>query len=144
MTPYSYISTKVYTKLAPSKVQGVGVFAIKDIEKDTPIFEKWEGKTDIYYLTKEEFNCLDKTLQSHLNDLFSFQLGVPTEKEKFFVHLYNDCHWIYTTPYHFVNSGLEKANIDKTTFRTLRKIYKGEEILSNYGRYDRFPLKQVI
>lgn len=144
MTPYSYVKNKVYTKLGPSNIQGIGVFALRDIKQGTDLFKKWTGPTGIYSLTKGEFFSLDEALQQHLNDLFSYQFGVPTEEGKFLFHLYHDCHWVYTTPYHFINSGLDKANVDKITYKALRDIRKGEELLSNYGRYDRFPKKQVI
>jgi len=38
---YSYISKNIFVKLKPSKIQGVGVFSIRDIPKDTYLFETW-------------------------------------------------------------------------------------------------------
>ena len=40
--------------------------------------------------------------------------------------------------------GLEKYNIDKDTKLTNRTIFRGEELLSNYGRYERFEKKDLI
>ena len=41
MNVYSYISKNIFVKLKPSKIQGVGVFSIRDIPKDTYLFETW-------------------------------------------------------------------------------------------------------
>ena len=54
-------------------------------------------------------------------------------------------NYIEANPYYFVNSGYYegKSNIDKNTMKSIRNIKKGEEILSNYQRYEKFD-KNII
>ena len=37
-----------------------------------------------------------------------------------------------------------KSNMDKDSSKTIRHIRCGEELLSNYGRNDRFDLKKIL
>ncbi len=143
MNAFEYISTKVFIKLKPSRIQGVGVFAIKDIPKNTNPFEVWSGDTGIYSISELELRSLPEELYNHIKDIFLYGPDFPTDTQTY-VKLINGCHWIYTTPYYFVNSGFDKSNIDKDTLLTNRIIYKGEELLSNYGRYERFNKKEFL
>jgi hypothetical protein len=143
MNAFEYISTKVFVKLKPSRIQGVGVFAVKDIPKDTNPFEVWSGDTGIYSISESELRSLPEELYNHIKDIFLYGPDFPTDTQTY-VKLINGCHWIYTTPYYFVNSGFDKSNIDKDTLLTNRIIYKGEELLSNYGRYERFNKKEFL
>jgi len=143
MTPFDYLSKCVFTKLKPSKIQGIGIFALKDIPENTNPFEVWSGDTNLYKITEEELKTLDKDLYFHVKDMFEYSPNFPQDTNTY-IKLVNGYHWIYQNPYYFINSGFEKANIDKNTFLTTRKIRKGEELLSNYGRYERFPTKELI
>lgn len=143
MTPFEYISTKIYVKLKPSKIQGVGVFAIKDIPSGIYPFEPWTGDTNYYSISELELNSLPDELGAHIRDIFLYGPGFPKDTSTY-VKLTNGCHWIYTHPYYFVNSGFSKSNIDKDSLLTKRHIYAGEEILSNYGRYERFTKKELL
>ena len=66
MSPYQYVLQKVFVTLKPSSYDGVGVFALKDIPKNTSLFEPWEGETGIYQLTEQEINSLPKKLKKHI------------------------------------------------------------------------------
>ena len=143
MSPYSYIKEKVLVKLRPSKISGVGVFAIQDIPTSTLLFEPWEGDTGFYPIPENQLNKLPRELYLHIKDVFLYSPDFPNDTSTN-VYLTKGCHWIYTTPYYFVNSGFEKANIDKDTLKSTRFIRAGEEILSNYGRYERFPKKMLL
>lgn len=143
MDVYTYIKNHVFVKLKPSKVQGVGVFAIRDIPKNTFIFEKWAGKTGPFSIKESELQKLPKELYLHIKDIFLYSPNFPIDTDTY-ITLTNGCHWIYTTPYYFVNSGGDNFNIDKNTLKTTRDIKQGEEILSNYGRYERLTEKDLI
>jgi hypothetical protein len=143
MTPFEYISTKVFVKIKPSKIQGVGVFAIKDIPEGIHLFELWTGDTETYPISEEDLQSLPKELYTHIKDIFLYGPEFPSDTNTY-VKLTHGCHWIYTTPYYFVNSDLNNFNIDKNTLQSNRIIRKGEEILSNYGRYERFSKKDLI
>lgn len=143
MDAYSYIKNKVFTKIQPSRLSGVGVFALRDIPLNTKLFEPWGGDTGYYPISEKDLKQLPPKLYSHIKDIFLYSPDFPKDTDTY-VYLTNGCHWIYTTPYYFVNSGLENSNIDKDSKKTLRDISDGEEILSNYGRYERFPKKDLI
>ena len=143
MTPFEYISTKIFVKLKPSRIQGIGVFAIKDIPFQTNPFEVWSGDTGLYPILESELLLLPNELYTHIKDIFLYGPDFPSDTRTY-VKLTKECHWIYTTPYYFINSGFDKFNIDKDTFITNRIIYKGEELLSNYGRYERFNKKDLL
>ena len=143
MDVFSYIESKVLTRIKPSKIQGVGVFAICDIPSSTFIFEPWLGKTGSYTVKEEDLVTLPKELYSHIKSIFLYGPEFP-KKTDTYVHLTKGCHWIYTTPYYFVNSGGDTYNIDKDTLRATRDIKAGEEILSNYGRYERIKSRYLV
>jgi len=140
---YNYISKNIFVKLKPSKVDGVGVFAIKDIPKNTFLFETWKGDSGYFPIKEKELQKLPKDLYNHIKDIFLYSPDFPNDTNTY-IQLTNGCHWIYTTPYYFVNSDINKSNIDKTTFKTTRDIKRGEEILSNYGRYERLQKEELI
>ena len=143
MNAFDYIKNHVFIKLKPSRIAGVGVFALRDIPNDTYIFTEWVGKTGVYPISQDEINSLDQDLQTHIHDLFQYSNNFPNDTN-LYVRLINGFHWIYTNPYLFVNSGLyqNKSNIDKDTGKSTRLIRCGEELLSNYTRNDRFDLKK--
>ena len=143
MNEFSYILNHVFVKIKPSRVQGVGVFALRDIPEGTEVFKRWEGETGVYSISEQELKLLPKELYTHIKDIFLYAPDFPTDTNTY-VTLTNGCHWIYTTPYYFVNSDVNNFNIDKNTLTTVRNIKAGEEILSNYGRYERLPKQELI
>lgn len=143
MNAYEYVSTKVFVKLKPSRVHGVGVFAIRDIPANTNPFEIWTGETGMYSLKEDDLKKLPRELYLHIKDMFGYGPDFPSNTDSY-VKLTKGSHWIYTTPYYFINSNLEKFNLDKDTFLTTKPIQEGEELLSNYGRYERFDKKDLI
>ena len=143
MNAYDYIKHHVFVKVKPSKIEGVGVFAIRDIPKDTYLFERWKGDTDYFPISESKLQTLPKELYLHIKDIFLYSPNFPKNTNTY-IQLTNGCHWIYTTPYYFVNSSINNSNIDKDTFKTTRDIKQGEEILSNYGRYERLQKEDLI
>ena len=143
MTPFEYISTHLYTKIKPSRFQGVGVFAIKDIPKNTDPFQFWTGDTGHYPIKENELKTFPKELYSHIKDVFLYSPNFPHDTDTY-IKLVNGFHWIHQNPYYFINSGFDKSNIDKDTLLTTRLIKSGEELLSNYGRYERYNQKDLI
>jgi hypothetical protein len=144
MTPYEYIKNHVNVKLSPSKVHGVGVFSLRDIEPDEELFVKWKGDSGIYYISETELNTFSSDLQKHLYDMFEFEK--VNDIWMMSINLNKDCHWIFETPLHWVNSCLynETPNIDKTTLKCIKKIKLGEELFSKYGKYDKFKSINII
>ena len=136
MDAYGYILNKVFIKLKPSRIAGIGAFALKDIPINTKLFEPWTGSTGTYSITEDQMLSFPKELYKHIKEVFTFGPDFPTKSDTF-VYLINGCHWIYTTPYYFVNSGGDKFNMDKDSLTSTSFIKQGSEILSNYGRYER-------
>ena len=135
MKPFEYIKNFVNVKLSPSKIHGIGVFAMKDINIGESIFVEWEGKSGLYSITETELNSLDEIVKYHILDMCSFKLMNGKHELVFFLN--NGCHWIFKTPLHWVNSCAynETPNIDAHNLTTLSKIKKGEELFSKYGKY---------
>lgn len=66
------VNNDVWTTLAPSKIDGIGVFAIKDIPRGTPLFSGEDMWDNYFWLDDDEFLqilepvrnlILDRTLQ---------------------------------------------------------------------------------
>ena len=144
MTAYEYINNHINVKLQPSTINGVGVFALRDIQKDEELFKLWEGESGEYILSDEELNSLDEDIKAHLFNMYGYKeiKGQYT----MFVILNTNCHWIFKTPLHWVNScgWDETPNLDKKTIKTTRFINRGEEILAKYGKYNKFKRTNTI
>lgn len=136
MNAYSYIKERVFVKLKPSRLQGIGVFAIRDIPQGTDLFQPWQGESGRYAISEEELLTLPTELYTHIKDIFLYGPDFPDNTDTY-VTLQKGCHWVYTTPYYFINSGGEDSNVDKDSYKSTRFIKAGEELLSNYGRYER-------
>lgn len=144
MTAYEYIKNYVNTKLQPSLIDGVGVFALRDIQHQEELFKLWEGESGEYTLTDDELNSLDDNVKEHLLNMYGYK--EIDGKYTMFIILNKDCHWIYKTPLHWVNSCAwnEEPNIDRDILKSKRFIKKGEEILLKYGKYNKFRTNKII
>lgn len=157
MSPLEYLQQKVVTILKPSSVEGVGFFAIRDIEVGEIIFEAWEGESDVYSITQEELFTLPEQLQKSIYETFDNKLYSLNEENeisllkfeygKLFFPLIKGCHWVFVWPGMFLNSGLNRANVDTLVNKravAIKKIRTGEEILANYGSQYKLPPKNFI
>ena len=157
MTPLAYLQQKVVTILKPSSTEGVGFFAIRDIEIGEPVFEPWWGDSGVYSITQDELFTLPSQLQKNLYETFDNKMGyvdkhgneqyVPKEYGKIFFPLEQGYHWIYLWPKMFMNSGLNKSNVNSNNNIipiATRKIKEGEEILGNYGSQFKTKPKNFI
>ena len=119
-----------YCKLKPSKIEGVGVFAVRDIPKNVNPFlgvknQRW------YEFKLSELKSLDKEILKMIDSFFVIEkdktvyiprLGFAAIDISFYVN--NSKNPNIKT----VDNGL--------TFVTLRRIKKGEEIVVSYATYD--------
>jgi len=144
MTAFEYIRDYVNTRLEPSILHGVGVFALRDIQENEELFKPWEGEVGEFTLSDQELDLLDPNVKLHLLQMY----GYKTIDDSFtmFVILNPGCHWIFKTPLHWVNScgWDETPNIDREALRATTFIAKGEEILTKYGKYDKFKRTKTI
>lgn len=111
----------VRTKLAPSNIDGVGVFALRDIKKGEPLFT--DMMTKLYNLPYSEFDKLRPEVAENL--LQSFPLIV---KGSAFAYP-------LTRTQAFLNHS-EEPNYDAMTDIALRDIKAGEEVTEDYRKIE--------
>lgn len=144
MTAFEYIRDYVNTRLEPSIIHGVGVFALRNIQENEELFKPWEGESGEFTLSDQELNSLDPDVKSHLLQMYGYKS--VDSSYTMFVILNTGCHWIFRTPLHWVNScgWDETPNLDRDTLRARNFIAKGKEILIKYGKYDKFKRTKTI
>lgn len=144
MTVFEYIRDYVNTRLEPSIIHGVGVFALRDIRENEELFKPWEGESGEFTLSDQELNSLDPNVKLHLLQMYGYK--IIGSRYTMFVTLNTDCHWIFKTPLHWVNScgWDETPNLDRDTLRATNFIIEGKEILIKYGKYDKFKRTKTI
>lgn len=144
MTAFEYIRDYVNTRLEPSIIHGVGVFALRDIRENEELFKPWEGESGEFTLSDQELNSLDPNVKLHLLQMYGYKIidGSYT----MFVTLNTGCHWIFKTPLHWVNScgWDEMPNLNRDTLRVTNFVIEGKEILIKYGKYDKFKRTKTI
>ena len=119
-----------YCRIKPSPVEGVGVFAIRDIPKGINPFQGIQ-KQKWFELDMGDIKIKDKEILKMMDDFF-----VIEENKKVLIpeNTLNGMDISF-----FVNHS-ENPNIETTdggfTFKTLRKIMKGDELIVSYATYD--------
>lgn len=120
----NFLNTRVKTRLAPSAIHGIGVFAIRDI----PAYYKLnlDAFPQVFTLPYSQFPKLLPEVRAILLERFpSVTTGRkfthPTERTLCFVN-HSDNH-----------------NYDAETDLTVQKIKAGEEITGNYKLLSTYP-----
>jgi len=131
-TPYDFLKNGVMTRIRPSKVHGVGVFAIRDIKKGEIVFPYWWGKTAIYDISKSEFESFSDELQ----DFIRAMRGYPYK-----VQLFNGFTYGFTN--HYINTQFENGIVDCFTYEALDDISINDELFSNYGKNHKHEYKLI-
>jgi hypothetical protein len=157
MDVIEYIQKHVVSIIKPSPINGVGFFAIRDINEGEHIFTPWGGESGIYSITQEELFTLPQELQTNIYGIFDnklfftnkdgIQQHIEKEYGKLFFPLERGYHWQYIWPKMFMNSGLTNANticVDSNNSISIKKIKKGEELLAGYGVTHKFKPKNFI
>ena len=124
------ILKNTYCRLKPSKISGVGVFAIRDIPPNTELFK---GQINQKWLKfrMEEFESLDKEIIKMIDDFFVI------EKDKSVSLPKSGLNGMDMSFYVNHSKKPSAKTIDNGfTFVSLRKIKKGEEITISYSDYD--------
>lgn len=119
-----------YCRLRPSRLAGVGIFAIRDIPPDTNPFpgvrrQRW------YKLSPSQLRSLDPAIMEMVSDFY----GAAADK----TFAVPDCALNSMDISFFLNTSKlpnVKAINGGANFRTHRKIKKDEELTVSYASYD--------
>jgi SET domain-containing protein len=115
----------VWTRLKPSKIHGVGVFAIIDIPKGTDVFP--HDDQPIVWIDEKQIERLPIALRQ-LYDDFCIIKGHKYGCPKHFDGL--------TTSWYLNHSDNPNVSPNREyKFYTLRDIKAGEELMANYSEY---------
>lgn len=128
---------KTYCRIKPSKLHGVGVFAIIDIPKGVNPFEHTFSKcgNDKYIkIHKDELKDINKNIIKMLDDF------LETDKDGYYDIPSNGLNSLDVS---FYMNFSEKPNINITydkdckfaVFRTNKVIKKGKELFINYDKF---------
>jgi SET domain-containing protein len=130
------LNDDIYCRIKPSKKHGVGVFAIRDIPKDTYPFKLTGSqciKQKIINIPEEEVKKLHPEVRKLVDDFYHKEdsvYGIPYKGLNA-----NDISFYMNTSKK-PNVGFEyNKGCTMVVFKTLRKIKKGEELLINYDEF---------
>ncbi|MGD0119343.1 MAG: SET domain-containing protein [Candidatus Binatus sp.] len=119
----------VYTRLKPSKIHGVGVFAIKDIKKDTYVFPEDDDR--MTWIDAQHLRRLPEPIKELYED-FSIIKGKKHGQPRNFNAL--------TTSWYLNHSDTPNMAADRSyRFYALRDIPEGEELTIDYRTYSDEP-----
>jgi hypothetical protein len=125
---FDHLISNIKTKLAPSSIHGIGVFAIRDIKKGEQVFSVWDGETGVYLIPNEKLKQLPDGVQDLLNMYFineecGYKVFRLFKGLNFISHNISYCNSAYPNE--------ENVNITTDGVAT-RDIIEGEEILEWY------------
>lgn len=138
MTPLEFLQKGLKTHIRPSLIHGVGLFALDPIRKGDNPFIKWEGETDYYTLTYDEYSQLTPSVVSYI--LRSFGNNITDSSRDISFKLTKGCNFLFSEPLALLNTGGKNGSIDCTTGIALKDIEEGSEVLSNYGNFSQIHL----
>jgi uncharacterized protein len=119
-----------YCRLQPSNIDGVGVFAVRDIPKGRDPFRTLPKYDDIGYarITEAELDALPVGLAAVIRDLFIPTNGVMHVPNHGMNVIRLNCYMNHSTEPNMRTK-------DGYVFTTLRKILTGEELTVDYRTY---------
>jgi SET domain-containing protein len=122
----------VYARIKPSKIHGVGVFAICDIPKDTSLFSEDDG--ELIWMTKSALK-LD-AMPKEIRELYDQFCLIKDKGETYGCpRNFN----LMTIAWYLNHSKTPNVGVDKDyAFYALRDIMKDEELTADYKSYNEF------
>lgn len=125
----NHLAHNVKTKIDVSNIHGVGVFAIKNINKYEEVFPLWNYESGIYLIPNDRLGELPKSVVELLdmyfiNDECGYKVIRLFKGFNFIAHTISYCNsaWPDTTKINITNDGI-----------AMRDIKAGEEILEWYN-----------
>lgn len=128
------ILKKTYCRIRPSKIGGVGVFAIRDIPKGVDPFQNLI-ENDWKQFNIKELNKLDPEILKMIDDFFVIEEDGNVLIPDFGLNGINISFFLNHSKNPNVKQ-MENEEQGDSFFITLREIKKDEEITSDYGAYD--------
>jgi len=131
-----HLENDIYCRIGISKINGVGVIAIKDIPLGINPFKNLSReKENIIELTNKDLKNVDKNVVKIINDFFGSQ-------QKTYDVLYQGPNYINISFYmnHSKNNNIDIVEDSKKEyfeFMTNRIIKKNEELTINYADYEK-------
>lgn len=119
MNPIEHLNNTVWATIKPSKIHGVGVFAIRDIPKDTQIWAK--KHLNIKTLQTDSFKGLHQAILELIKQRWPLALNGDS-----FISPNDDVRLLS-----FMNHS-DSPNYDPYTDKVLCDIMEGEEITEDY------------
>ena len=142
MNVLEYISNSIKSCAKPSKIDGIGLFALVDIEKGEEVFPKWEGETAWYSVKLKLAKKLPEDVLFYI--LRSFGSDIIDDNSDVRFMLTKNSNFLFTEPRSLINTKGILGNIDSLTGLAIREIKKGEEILGTYSFIDEITYKEKI
>jgi len=123
-----HLSKNIKTKIGVSNINGVGVFAIKDISEGERVFPTWEHDNGLYLIPNDKLYLIPIEVRNLLdayfiNDECGFKLIRLYKGLNFLFHGFSYCNSAWPTK--------ENQNMNDKGI-ALRDIKAGEEILEWY------------
>jgi hypothetical protein len=141
-----HINNNLFCELKPSKIHGVGLFAIRDINEGINIGKTWEGDSSSYdvplFMINTDLRPLLWRYFGPSNKINQNMTETIKNKESITVKLLKGSNFVYHH-YPLINHS-DSPNIDNSLI-TLRRIKKGEEIVRCYYKKIVYsPSKELI
>ena len=123
-----HLSKNIKTELKNSDVNGIGVFAIKDINCGEQVFPIWEYESGMYVIPNKRLEEIPNEVKQLLHKYFingecGFKILRLYKGLNFLFHGFSYCNSAYPN--------IKNTNIDNSGI-ALRDIKAGEEILEWY------------
>jgi SET domain-containing protein len=123
-----HLKNNIKTKIAPSPIHGIGIFAIRDIKTGENIFPNWEFETGIYVIPNNRLNEIPNFVYElidmyFINDECGYKVIRLFKGQNFICHGLSFCNSAYPS--------IEKVNMNISGIAT-KDIKAGEEILEWY------------
>lgn len=123
-----HMVNNIKTDIRPSNIQGVGVFAIRDIKKGEELFPKWFGDSAIYIIPNDMLESIPTCVVELMNRYF-----INNEDGFKLIRLFNGLNFVSNTISYCNSAWPNTNNINITNDGiAVRDIKAGEEILEWY------------
>jgi SET domain-containing protein len=120
---------KTYCRIQPSKISGVGVYAIRDIPKNTDLFIG-QGNQQWHKFHMDKLDFLDDEVKRMIDDFFVIEKDNTVSIPEGGLNGMDISNYLN-------NSETPNVKTDNgNTFISIRDIKKGEEITVSYKTFD--------